>query len=82
MEIEVKLLAFLRQYLPKGSKRFTCRMQFNEPMSVADVLKELKVPDEAIQNIMMIMVNGAQAGKNQILSDGDVLTVLPFMAGG
>lgn len=82
MEIEVQLFAFLRFYLPKESKGFTCKMQLNEPMRVTDVLKELKMPDEVTQTITILMINGAHAEKDQILSDGDVLTVLPFAAGG
>ncbi len=79
MEIEVELFAFLRFHLPKGTKGFNCKMQLNEKMSVADILKELKIPDEVTQ---IIMINGAHAEKNHILSDGDVLTVLPIAAGG
>ena len=82
MEIEVQLFAFLRRYLPKGSKGFTCKIQLNDPMSVIDVLKELKIPDEVIQSIMILMINGAYAKKDNILSDGDVLTVVPLAAGG
>lgn len=82
MEIEVKLLAFLRHYLPKGSKGFSCKLQFKGKMSVADVLNELRIPEEVTQNIMVIMINGVHAKTDQILSDGDVLTVLPFLAGG
>ena len=82
MEIEIQLLSFLRHYLPKGSRGFTCKMQLNEAMTVADVFQKLHIPDEVTQKIMVIMVDGTNATEEQVLSDGDVLTVIPIAAGG
>ncbi len=83
VEIEVKLFASLRDYLPEGSKGFTGKIHLSEPMSVTDVLSnELKMTDEVIQSIMILMVNDAHAQPDQILSDGDVLTALPIVTGG
>ncbi len=82
MEIEVKLFAFLRRYLPKGSQGVSVKMQLKEPVSIMDVLRELKVPDEAILATMILMINGVRAEKEQILADGDVLTVFPVASGG
>lgn len=83
MEIEVKLFTSLRDYLPEGSKGFTGKMRLSKPTSVTDVLSnELKMPDEVIQSIMILMVNGAHAQQDHILSDGDVLTILPVAGGG
>ncbi len=83
VEIEVKLFASLRDYLPEGSKGFTGKIHLTEPMSVTDVLSyELKMTDEVIQSIMILMVNDAHAQPDQILSDGDVLTALPIVTGG
>ena len=82
MEIEVKLFAFLRRYLPKGNKGLSFKMQLREPTSVIEVLRELEVPDEAILSTMIFMINGVRAEKEQILSDGDVLSVVPVASGG
>ena len=82
MEIEVQLYAFLKHYLPIDSRGFANKMQIPKSVTVYDVLKELKIPDEVIERIMIIMINGVHANKNQILSDGDVLTVVPVAAGG
>ena len=82
MEIEVQLYAFLKHYLPDESKGFAYKMQIPKSITVYDALKELKIPDEVIESIMIIMVNGVHAKKNQILSEGDVLTVVPVAAGG
>ena len=82
MEIEVKLFAFLRRYLPKESNGSTCKIQLNEPMSITDVLRELEIPDEVTRTTIIFTVNGAQAQRNRILSDGDSLSVVPIASGG
>ena len=82
MEIEIQLYAFLKHYLPDESSDFTCKIQIPNSISVYHALKKLKIPDEVIERIMIIMINGVHAKKEQILSDGDILTVVPFAAGG
>ena len=83
VEIEVKLFASLRDYLPEGSRGFSGKIRLSKPVSVADVLSnELRMTDEVIQSIMLLMVNDAHAQPDQILSDGDVLTALPIVTGG
>ena len=46
MEIEVKLFATLRDYLPKGSSRFSCKMEVDGHTQVLDILSKLKIPEE------------------------------------
>jgi len=83
VEIEVKLFASLRDYLPEGSKGFSGKIHLSDPMSIPAVISnELKMPDEVIQSIMLLMVNDAHAQSDQILSDGDVMTALPIVTGG
>ena len=82
MEIEVQLYAFLKRYLPDECKDFTYKMQIPKSVTVYEALKKLKMPDEVIEKIMIIMINGVHAKKDQKLSDGDVLTVVPVAAGG
>jgi len=79
MEIEVKLFATLRDYLPKGSDRFSCKLEVDEPARVQDILSRLKIPEEMPK---IILVNGVHGKKDQILKDGDVLSVFPPVAGG
>jgi molybdopterin converting factor small subunit len=79
MEIEVKLFATLRDYLPKGSDRFSCKMEVDESAQVQDILSRLKIPEEMPK---IILVNGVHGKKDQILKDGDVLSVFPPVAGG
>jgi molybdopterin converting factor small subunit len=79
MEIEVKLFATLRDYLPQGSDRFSCKMEVDEGTRVQDVLTRLKIPGEMPK---IILVNGTHGKKEQVLKEGDVLSVFPPVAGG
>ncbi len=79
MEIEVKLFATLRDYLPQGSSRFSCKMEVDGHTRVQDVLLKLKIPEEMPK---IILVNGIHGKNDQILKDGDVLSVFPPVAGG
>jgi molybdopterin converting factor small subunit len=79
MEIEVKLFATLRDYLPAGSSRFYCKMKIEGHTRIEDVMSILKIPEEMPK---IILVNGIHGKKEQILKDGDVLSVFPPVAGG
>jgi len=79
MEIEVKLFATLRDYLPKGSSRFSCKMEVDGHTQVHDILERLQLPDEIPK---IILVNGIHGKKDQILKEGDVLSIFPPVAGG
>jgi len=79
MDIEVKLFATLRDYLPKGSSRFSCRMEVDGRTRVQDILERLRIPEETPT---IILINGVHGKKDQLLKDGDVLSVFPPVAGG
>jgi molybdopterin converting factor small subunit len=79
MEIEVKLFATLREYLPKGSTRFSCKMQVDGSTRIQDILSRLKLPEEIPK---IILINGVHGKKEQILKDGDVVSIFPPVAGG
>jgi sulfur-carrier protein len=79
MEIEVKLFATLRDYLPAGSSRFSCKMKIDDHTRIEDVMSILKIPEEMPK---IILVNGIHGKKEQLLRDGDVLSVFPPVAGG
>jgi len=79
MEIEVKLFATLRDYLPKGSSRFSCMMEIDGQTRVQDILSRLKIPNEMPK---IILVNGVHGKKEQIVKEGDVVSIFPPVAGG
>jgi len=79
MEIVVKLFATLRDYLPAGSDRFSCKMEVDGHTRVQDILERLNLPEDMPK---IILVNGVHGKKEQILRDGDVLSIFPPVAGG
>ena len=79
MEIEVKLFATLRDYLPKGSDRFSCKMEIDGHTRVQDILTKLKIPEEIPK---IILINGIHGKKDQLLKEGDVVSIFPPVAGG
>jgi molybdopterin converting factor small subunit len=79
MEIEVKLFATLRDYLPKGSGQFSCKVEIDSTDTVRNVLERLEIPEEMPK---IILVNGVHSNLDQVLKFGDVLSVFPPVAGG
>ncbi len=79
MEIEVKLFATLRDYLPKGSDRFSCKLQIDGHGRIKDVLTKLKIPDDMPK---IILINGIHGKNEQVLKEGDVVSIFPPVAGG
>jgi sulfur carrier protein len=79
MQIEVKLFATLRDYLPKGSDRFSCKMDIDGHTRIQDVLSRLKIPEEMPK---IILVNGVHGKNDQVLKEGDVVSIFPPVAGG
>ena len=79
MEIEVKLFATLRDYLPKGSGQFSCKVEIDSADTVRDVLEKLKIPETMPK---IVLVNGVHSNLDRVLKLGDVLSVFPPVAGG
>lgn len=79
MEIELKLFANFRDYLPEGSDRFSTRITINDSERVADVLRKLGLP---AKHPKIILINGVHAKEDALLKDGDVLSIFPPVAGG
>jgi sulfur-carrier protein len=79
MEVEVKLFATLRDYLPKGSGRFSCKMEIDGDTRVKDILDKLRIPEELPK---IILINGIHGKVDQALKEGDVISIFPPVAGG
>ena len=79
MEIEVKLFATLSDYLPKESDRFSCKMSIDGHTRIQDILLRLNIPEEMPK---IILVNGVHGKNDQVLKEGDVVSIFPPVAGG
>jgi sulfur carrier protein ThiS len=80
MQITVRLLASYRQYLPEVHDA-QAGYPFDTPsgVQVADVLTQLPIPQE---EPFTFFVNGRHATRDQVLQEGDILSVFPAVGGG
>jgi len=80
MQIEIKLLIQLKQYLPEpdlaGSSRF---LEIAEPATVKDVLEKLGIPFDMPK---VIMINERQGAIDDSVAASDRLTIFPPVGGG
>lgn len=80
MNVEVRLFATLRQYLPPGSSRTSARLEVPPGASIDDVLEKLTIKPASAA---LVLVNGHyERNRQRSLSDGCILSVWPHVAGG
>jgi molybdopterin converting factor small subunit len=80
MLIRVKLMAMLRNKMPRTPKGGTAELLVDAGTTVANVLEQLGI---ASGHVHLVMVNGTmETERNRTLTDGDELVVFPPVAGG
>ena len=80
MQITVRLLASYRQYLPDHhDPRAGYPYQIEDGALVGDLLAALPIPPN---DFSTFLVNGRHAERDQVLQEGDVLSVFPAAGGG
>jgi sulfur-carrier protein len=80
MEVRLKLFATLRKKLPPGSKAGQASLTLADGTTILDVIHQLDIPEDLAQ---MVLVNGEQTREfDQVLADGDSLSIFPPVAGG
>ena len=79
MRVDVCLFAHLSAYLPAGASGDSVTLDVPEATTVGRVIELLHIPPD-LESLRV--VNGRDAELDQPLSDGDVLTVFPPLAGG
>jgi len=77
--VEVHLTATLRAYLPPGTRGDRVVMDVPVGTTVDQVVHSLRIPSELER---LTVVNGHDAAPDQPLSEGDVLSLFPPLAGG
>jgi len=78
--IKLKLVSILRQYLPSSDNRLDeNNWSVPDGATVIEVLQALNIP---VKHAKIFMVNGIRVDKGKVLSEGDVLHVLPQIIGG
>ena len=79
MKVEVHLTATLRAYLPADTVGDNVVLEVPAGATVDQVVHSLRIPRELER---LTVVNGRDAVPDQQLSEGDVLSVFPPLAGG
>jgi len=79
MKVQVRLFATLSAFLPPHADGDSGALVIDEGATVGQVMRMLHVPADFP---CLTVVNGRDAGPEQILADGDALTMFPPLAGG
>ena len=79
MEIEVRLFATFRDYLPQGSGSFSFRKILGNEMAVNKIAEEINLPPDIPK---IFIVNGNVVTGEYVLHNGDVVSIFPPVAGG
>ncbi len=77
MIVNLKFFAGLRSYLPEGQTPHAAEAP--NGATVQEVLDRFQVPRDKPR---ILLVNGRHADPEQVLNDGDTLSVFPPVAGG
>jgi molybdopterin converting factor small subunit len=79
MNIEVKLFANFREFLPPGFRGYSVFLDVEEGTTIGQILEMLKIP-ESIP--MITLVNGIHQKFEDPMHANDVLSLFPPVAGG
>lgn len=77
MQINVKLHGVLREIFPKGN-RGQSQIELADGATVADALAQLGIK----RQVIVAINDSAESEKDQILTDGDHITVFSAVSGG
>jgi molybdopterin converting factor small subunit len=79
VKVEVHLTATLRAYLPPGTSGDHVLLDLPPGTTVGEVVHSRRSPADLERRTV---VNGLDAAPDQVLSEGDVLSLFPPLAGG
>lgn len=77
--IRVKFYGILKPYMPEVSEDGYWHLE-EEGLSVGGILEKAGAGDQKVG--MTILVNRVRKDKDFVPADGDILTVMPLVAGG
>ncbi len=79
MEIEVRLFATFRDYLPQGSDTYSFKKHVEKETTASRIAEEVNLPPDVPK---IFIVNGNVVTGEYLVRDGDVLSIFPPVAGG
>jgi molybdopterin converting factor small subunit len=78
VRVEVRAFATIRSFLPSGA-RHTATLDVPDASTIADLTGALGIPRSMA---VIALLNGREAEPGQTLSEHDVVTLFPPLAGG
>ena len=79
MQVEVRVFATLRRYLPELAIGEAKLVQIEPGITLGQIMSDLGLPEKEVK---VIMRNNLQADHNDLARDGDRVTYIPAVAGG
>jgi molybdopterin converting factor small subunit len=80
MQIELRLFATLRRFLPANSNGSKAVMDVPEGTQLQQLIEQLGIPPQLAQ---LVMVDGIQEpNRARLLAEGNVISIFPPVAGG
>ncbi len=79
MNIEIRLFAMLRDYLPEGTEGFAFIKRLDGEKTAGELIKELGLPRDMP---VIIVAKGVQVDEGYVMKDGDVISFFPPLGGG
>jgi len=79
VRIEVRLFANLADYRPRGARGDRALIELPDGATTADLVRHLAIPADLPH---LVLVNGRDASAEQRLAAGDVVSLIPPLAGG
>jgi sulfur carrier protein ThiS len=81
MEYKVQLLSYLEQVLPKSKGGNMAVIHSETPLTAGDIFEQLNIADD-LANTCLISVNGTVVPRIYVLSESDVIAIMPIHYGG
>ncbi len=78
MEIEIRVFATFREYLPEGSQA-SFRRSLMQETTVDRIADSINLPQDTPK---IFIVNGNVVAGEYVVRDGDVVSIFPPVAGG
>lgn len=79
MKVEVRLFSGLEEYVPGTKFGQPLLVETTDNFSGRALLKKLDIPEKMV---FTILVNGVHKNPDEILSDGDRVSIFPPVGGG
>lgn len=79
MHVGVKVFATLTKYFPSIPLGQVIEVELDEGSTLGDLLKKIGIPEHEVK---IALRNGKPCALNQVLEEGDVLSLFPSVAGG